>query len=183
MAHVPLVPIGGARPSFLPDADYAANLEEMRPREETLAERGRELAMQVGSNLGLPGVCTALARAYAANDDLAAASETLEQGRGAMPFFVSMRPIALGVEAIVLAGEGERAEARTRADEAIALARRIQQPVNEILAQHSGQSVEAMAEATDRDRFLSADEALEFGLVDEVVTTLRKKSDSEEVAP
>ncbi len=55
--------------------------------------------------------------------------------------------------------------------------------INQILAQHSGQSVEAMAEATDRDRFLSADEAMAFGLVDEVVTTLRKKSDSEEVAP
>ena len=45
--------------------------------------------------------------------------------------------------------------------------------VNELLAQHSGQPIDAVTAATDRDRFMSAAEARAFGLVDEVVTTLR----------
>src|SRR5438270_6676485 len=43
------------------------------------------------------------------------------------------------------------------------------QRLNEILAKHCSQSVERIAQETDRDRFFSAMEAKEFGLVDEVV--------------
>jgi ATP-dependent Clp protease protease subunit len=43
------------------------------------------------------------------------------------------------------------------------------QRLNEILAKHTGQTAEAIAKETDRDRFFSAMEAKEFGLVDEVV--------------
>src|ERR1700722_7528903 len=43
------------------------------------------------------------------------------------------------------------------------------QRLNEILAKHCNQSVERIAQETDRDRFFSAIEAKEFGLVDEVV--------------
>jgi ATP-dependent Clp protease protease subunit len=41
--------------------------------------------------------------------------------------------------------------------------------LNEILAQHTGQPVEKIAAATERDRYLSAVEAKEFGLVDDVL--------------
>ena len=41
--------------------------------------------------------------------------------------------------------------------------------LNEILAKHCNQSVERIAQETDRDKFFSAMEAKEFGLVDEVV--------------
>jgi ATP-dependent Clp protease protease subunit len=44
--------------------------------------------------------------------------------------------------------------------------------LNEILAFHTGQSVETIAEATERDRYLSAVEAKEFGLVDDVLSKL-----------
>src|SRR5271163_2568638 len=43
------------------------------------------------------------------------------------------------------------------------------QRLNEILAKHTGQTVERIAQETERDRFFTAPEAKEFGLVDEVV--------------
>lgn len=45
--------------------------------------------------------------------------------------------------------------------------------LNGILAKHSGQSVERIEKDTDRDNFMSADESLAYGLVDEVVTNVR----------
>ena len=41
--------------------------------------------------------------------------------------------------------------------------------LNEIISKHSGQSVEKIAEDTDRDFFLSASEAKEYGLVDDIL--------------
>jgi ATP-dependent Clp protease, protease subunit len=41
--------------------------------------------------------------------------------------------------------------------------------INEILAKHSGQPIERVARDTDRDRYLTAIQAKEYGLVDEVV--------------
>ena len=43
------------------------------------------------------------------------------------------------------------------------------QVINEILARHSGQPIERVARDTDRDRYLTALQAKEYGLVDEVV--------------
>lgn len=42
--------------------------------------------------------------------------------------------------------------------------------LNKIISKHSGQSVEKIAEDTDRDFFLSAEEAKEYGLVDDILT-------------
>ena len=46
---------------------------------------------------------------------------------------------------------------------------RLKQKLNEILASHSGKSVEDVARDTDRDHFMSADEACAWGLIDKVV--------------
>jgi ATP-dependent Clp protease protease subunit len=43
------------------------------------------------------------------------------------------------------------------------------QVINEILAKHTGQPLERIAKDTERDRYLSALQAKEYGLVDEVV--------------
>src|SRR5437762_9953776 len=43
------------------------------------------------------------------------------------------------------------------------------QRLNEILAFHTGQPVERIAKETDRDRYFAAQEAKEFGLVDDVI--------------
>jgi len=42
--------------------------------------------------------------------------------------------------------------------------------LNEILAHHTGQSLDKVREDTERDYFMSADAAVEYGLVDRVVT-------------
>ncbi len=43
--------------------------------------------------------------------------------------------------------------------------------LNEIMAKHSGQSVDAIGRDTDRDNFLSAEQAVNYGLVDKVLTS------------
>ncbi len=46
--------------------------------------------------------------------------------------------------------------------------------LNRILAQHTGRSVEQVADDVDRDRFMSPLEAKEYGLIDNVVTNQRE---------
>jgi ATP-dependent Clp protease protease subunit len=45
---------------------------------------------------------------------------------------------------------------------------RIRHRMNELYAQYTGQTLETIEKAMDRDKFLSSDEAKEFGIVDEV---------------
>src|ERR1700756_790038 len=47
--------------------------------------------------------------------------------------------------------------------------------LNEILAKHSGQPLERIAKETDRDRYFSAQEAKDFGLVDEVIQKITEE--------
>lgn len=48
---------------------------------------------------------------------------------------------------------------------------RIREILNQIYANHTGQKVDRIAESMERDRYLSPQEAKDFGLIDEVVTT------------
>jgi ATP-dependent Clp protease protease subunit len=41
--------------------------------------------------------------------------------------------------------------------------------INELLAKHSGQSAEKIAEETERDKYMTAQDAKEYGLIDEVL--------------
>jgi ATP-dependent Clp protease protease subunit len=43
--------------------------------------------------------------------------------------------------------------------------------LNEILAKHTGQDIEKIQRDTERDFFMSSDEAKEYGIVDKVITT------------
>jgi ATP-dependent Clp protease protease subunit len=43
--------------------------------------------------------------------------------------------------------------------------------LNGIMSERTGQTIEQIAKDTDRDRFMSADEAAEYGLIDKVLTT------------
>ncbi len=43
--------------------------------------------------------------------------------------------------------------------------------VNKILSFHTGKSVDVIGQDTDRDNFMSADEAVEYGLIDKVFTS------------
>ncbi len=45
--------------------------------------------------------------------------------------------------------------------------------LNDILARHSGQTTKAIEKATDRDNFMSAQESVDFGLVDQIIGQLK----------
>jgi ATP-dependent Clp protease protease subunit len=62
--------------------------------------------------------------------------------------------------------QGQAADIEIHAREILAVRARL----NQIYANHSGQTLEAIENAMDRDRFLSPEEAKGFGLIDEVVT-------------
>ena len=47
--------------------------------------------------------------------------------------------------------------------------------LNEILAANTGQTVEKIAEDTERDNFMSAEEALQYGLVDRILVNHESK--------
>ena len=47
--------------------------------------------------------------------------------------------------------------------------------INQILAHHTGQSLEKVQKDTDRDYYMSADEAKAYGIVDEVIVPGKKK--------
>lgn len=47
---------------------------------------------------------------------------------------------------------------------------RMKKDLNAILAFHSGQKIETIEQDTDRDNFMSAEEAVAYGLIDQVVT-------------
>jgi ATP-dependent Clp protease, protease subunit len=59
---------------------------------------------------------------------------------------------------------------------------RLKDRINEILAKHCGRTADELMRDTDRDRFMSAEEAKQYGLVDQVVqsrkeiTTLAEKT-------
>ena len=48
---------------------------------------------------------------------------------------------------------------------------KLKQKVNEILAKHTGQKLEKIEMDTDRDFYLSAEEAKEYGIIDKVIKT------------
>ena len=45
----------------------------------------------------------------------------------------------------------------------------IRERLNKVLAHHTGQPLDVIARDTDRDRFMSASEAVEYGLIDQVL--------------
>lgn len=61
--------------------------------------------------------------------------------------------------------QGQAADIEIQAREILKMRSRM----NEIYARHTGQTLDAIEEATERDRFMSAEEAKAFGIVDQVV--------------
>jgi ATP-dependent Clp protease protease subunit len=51
---------------------------------------------------------------------------------------------------------------------------RLKDRLNEVLAKHCGRTVDELARDTDRDRFMSAEESKEYGLVDQVVQSRKE---------
>jgi len=51
---------------------------------------------------------------------------------------------------------------------------KIKDKLNQILAQHTGQSLKKIEKDTDRDFYLSAEDAKKYGIIDEVIKTKKK---------
>ncbi|MBQ1271503.1 MAG: ATP-dependent Clp protease proteolytic subunit, partial [Clostridia bacterium] len=68
------------------------------------------------------------------------------------------QPLTSGVQ-------GQATDIKIRADHII----RARERINRFLCETRGQTMEVMDKATDRDNFMSAQEALEFGLIDKII--------------
>jgi ATP-dependent Clp protease protease subunit len=64
-------------------------------------------------------------------------------------------------------GRGQTSDLEIQANEII----RQREELEEILARHSGRAVEQVRADIERDRFLTAPEAREYGLIDEIITS------------
>ncbi len=64
--------------------------------------------------------------------------------------------------------QGQAVEIEIQAKEILFL----KDTLNQLLSEHTGQPLQRIAEDTDRDHFLSPQEAVEYGLIDKVVTSL-----------
>jgi ATP-dependent Clp protease protease subunit len=69
---------------------------------------------------------------------------------------------------------GQATDVQIQAEESL----RIDKLLTEILATHTGRSVEQVRQDTRRDRWMSAQEAKEYGIVDEIIETVPRKPPS-----
>ncbi len=70
--------------------------------------------------------------------------------------------------------QGQASDIQIAAEEILKLRERM----NEILAQHTGQAVETVSKDTERDRFMNAEEAVEYGIVDQIITRHKSGADN-----
>jgi ATP-dependent Clp protease protease subunit len=52
--------------------------------------------------------------------------------------------------------------------------------INNLYAKHTGQTADKIGHDTERDNFMSAAQAMEYGLIDEVLVTAKKRTDKPE---
>ena len=71
---------------------------------------------------------------------------------------------------------GQVSDIEIQADEIL----RTREVLNEILAKHTGQPMDRIAKDTDRDRYLTAAQAKEYGLVDDILTRPPMQTEDEE---
>ncbi len=67
--------------------------------------------------------------------------------------------------------QGQASDIQIHAEEIVKTKKRL----NDILAQNTGQDVDVIEKATDRDNIMTSKEALDFGIVDEVVKSRKTK--------
>ena len=73
--------------------------------------------------------------------------------------------------------QGQASDIEIQANEII----KIRQKLNQIMAFHTGQDIEVIARDTERDNFMSAEEAVRYGLVDKVIERrVDKKGESDD---
>jgi ATP-dependent Clp protease protease subunit len=71
---------------------------------------------------------------------------------------------------------GQAADIEIQAEEIL----KTRKMINEVLARHTGQSLEKIQAETERDHYMSAEQAKEYGLVDEVLENESEKDKKNE---
>ncbi len=66
--------------------------------------------------------------------------------------------------------QGVAADVKIQTDELM----RMHKQINKILATHTGKTPKRIAKDTDRDRFMSPEEAVEYGLIDRIISPTNK---------
>lgn len=72
-----------------------------------------------------------------------------------------------------LAYSGQATDIQIQAEEILKLKRRL----NEIYVEHTGKSLKDIEDNLERDRFMSATEAMEYGLIDSVIAKRPSKDE------
>jgi ATP-dependent Clp protease protease subunit len=71
--------------------------------------------------------------------------------------------------------QGQAADINIQAKEIL----KMRDKINEILAGHTGQPLDKISKDTDRDYFMSAEEARDYGVIDEVIISSKDKDKKE----
>ena len=53
--------------------------------------------------------------------------------------------------------------------------------MNELMAKHCNRPFEDLVRDTERDNYMSAEEAMNYGLIDKVITKLEKKTNNDDI--
>jgi len=69
------------------------------------------------------------------------------------------------IQQVMGGAEGQATDIEIHAKEIL----RVKNKINEILSLHTGQAMEKIEKDTDRDYFMSADEAKKYGIIDQVI--------------
>jgi len=62
--------------------------------------------------------------------------------------------------------EGQASDIKIRSEHIL----HIKDKLNKILAKHTGQNVASVEKDTDRDRFMTTEEAKKYGIIDKIIT-------------
>ncbi|MBI4330861.1 MAG: ATP-dependent Clp protease proteolytic subunit [Chloroflexi bacterium] len=103
---------------------------------------------------------------------LAASMGTLLLTSGAKGKRYSLPNSTIHMHQAIGGAQGQAADVEIAAREIL----RMQEKIRTILAKHTGQPIEKIARDSDRDFYLSAEQAVEYGLVDEILEKPKPKS-------
>lgn len=70
------------------------------------------------------------------------------------------------IHQIMGGAEGQATDIKIRAEHIL----RVKDRLNKILAKHTGQKITTIEKDTDRDRFMTAEEAKKYGIIDKIIT-------------
>lgn len=102
---------------------------------------------------------------------LAASMGTLILAAGAKGKRYALPNATIHMHQAVGGAQGQAADIEIAAREIM----RLQELIRNILAKHTGQPIEKIAHDTDRDFYLSAEQAVEYGIIDEILGGVSKK--------